>query len=83
MTQVKYPENIELKKRLRRGDIALIAQASGKSHPLVIKVFEGTRKMKPAVKRVYDIVVKMNGDLEQALGIKLTAENLPDKKPNV
>jgi len=75
MENVKYPENIELKKKIKPCDIALIARASGKSEDLIRKVFQGNRKMKPAVRRVYDTVVKFNVALENALML--------DKKPNV
>jgi hypothetical protein len=75
MENVKYPENVELKKPLRDGDLKLIARASKKSEHLIRKVFSGTRKMKPEVRRVYDTVVRFNAELVDALGL--------DKKPNV
>jgi len=75
MIKVKYPENIELRMQLKRGDIKLIARASKKSEQLIRKVFSGTRKMKPEVRRVYDIVIRFNAGLETAL--------MTDKKPNV
>lgn len=75
MIKVKYPENIELRMQLKRGDIKLIARASKKSEQLIRKVFSGTRKMKPEVRRVYDIVIRFNARLETAL--------MTDKKPNV
>jgi hypothetical protein len=61
-----YPENIELKKTLRHGDIRLIAIASKKSKSLVEKIFSGRRRMKPEVKRVYDTVVRFNQELAAA-----------------
>ena len=83
MTNVKYPENIELRKKLKKGDISLIARASKKSDTLIKKVFAGERKLKPEVKRVFDLVVRCNAELEKATGVKLTPESLIDKKPNV
>lgn len=70
-----YPENIELKKHLQKGDIALISRASKKSPTMIQKIFLGERKMKPAVRRVYDLVVKFNAEMEAIIGT--------DKKPNV
>jgi hypothetical protein len=67
MEIVKYPENVELKKQLKNGDMKLIARASKKSEQLIKKVFSGTRKMKPEVRRVYDTVVEFNAELERAL----------------
>lgn len=67
MTKVNYPENVELKKELKRGDLKLIARATSKSEQLIKKVFSGTRKMKPEVRRVYDIVVYFNKELERVL----------------
>jgi hypothetical protein len=78
--QYSYPENIELKKKLRNGDLALIARASKVSRSLVIKIFEGTRKMNPRVKRVYDLIVKCNSELEKYTGVKLTPESFIDDK---
>jgi hypothetical protein len=75
MRKVKYPENIDLKKHLKRGDLKLIARASHKSEELIKKVFSGTRKMKPEVRRVYEIVVRLNSERESVL--------MTDKKPNV
>jgi hypothetical protein len=69
-----YPENIELRKQLRKGDIALIAKASKKSRQLINMVYQGTRKMKPEVRQIHDTVVLFNKELETALGIKLDAE---------
>lgn len=83
MIQVKYLENIELRKYLKKGDITLIARASKKSTNLILKVFYGTRRMKPEVKRVYDLVVRCNSELEKATGVRLTPESFLDKKPNV
>jgi hypothetical protein len=70
-----YPENIELKKHLRKGDITLISRACKKSPTLIQKIFLGERKMKPEVRRVYDLVVRFNAELADVLGL--------DKKPNV
>jgi hypothetical protein len=67
MEIVKYPENVELKKQVKNGDMKLIARASKKSEQLIKKVFSGTRKMKPEVRRVYDTVVEFNAELERAL----------------
>lgn len=75
MIKIKYPENLELKKKIKYGDIKLIARASKKSESLIKKVFSGTRKMKPEVRRVYDTVVHFNTELEIALR--------NNKKPNV
>jgi hypothetical protein len=69
-----YPENIELRKQLRKGDIALIAKASKKSRQLINMVYQGARKMKPEVRRVHDTVVRFNKELENALGFKLDVE---------
>jgi hypothetical protein len=74
MIKIKYPENIELRMQLKRGDIKLIARASKKSEQLIRKVFSGTRKMKPEVRCAYDTVVRFNTGLETAL--------MTDKKPN-
>lgn len=82
MDIVKYPENIELRKSLKNGDLALIARASRKSFILIAKVFSGTRKMKPGVKRVYDLVVRCNKELEKSTGVKLTPESLIEEKPD-
>jgi hypothetical protein len=80
-----YPENIELRKEIRRGDIKLIARASKKSEGLIIKIYSGTRKMKPEVRRVHDTVVRFNRELEKTLGFSLEPEasNTTDKKPNI
>ncbi len=75
MVKVKYPENLELKKKIRYGDIKLIARASKKSESLIKKIYSGTRKMKPEVRRVHDTVVRFNSELESAL--------MSNKKPNV
>lgn len=86
MIKVKYPENIELKKKLRRGDMKLIAAASRKTDVMVAKVFAGTRRMKPDMLRVYDIIVRFNNEIEHTLGIRMEPEDLnkpSDKKPNV
>jgi hypothetical protein len=80
MEIVKYPENIELRKKLKNGDLALIARASRKSLIMINKVFSGTRKMKPEVKRVFDLVVKCNTELEKVTGVKLTPESLLNGK---
>ena len=85
MENVKYHENIKLKKALRHGDLKLIARASKKSEQMIIKVYSGTRKMKPEVRRVHDTVVRFNAELEEALRFKLEPEasNTTNKKPNV
>lgn len=85
MENVKYPENIELRKEIRYGDIRLIARASKKSESLIKKIYSGIRKMKPAVRRAHDTVVRFNAELEEALKFKLEPEasNTTDKKPNV
>jgi len=67
MIKVKYPENIELRMKLKRGDIKLIARASKKSEQLIRKVFSGTRKMKPEVRYAYDTIIRFNDGLETAL----------------
>ena len=67
MIKVKYPENIELRMKLKRGDIKLIARASKKSEQLIRKVFSGTRKMKPEVRYSYDTIIRFNDGLETAL----------------
>jgi hypothetical protein len=77
-----YPENIELRKQLRKGDIALIAKASKKSRQLINMVYQGRRKMKPEVRKVHDTVVRFNKELEATLGFRLEIES-DDKKPNV
>jgi hypothetical protein len=69
-----YPENIELRKQLRKGDIALIAKASKKSRQLINMVYRGTRKMKPNILEIHNTVVRFNKELEDALGLKLEAE---------
>ena len=79
MNNVKYPENIELKKALRFGDIRAIARASGKSEGLINLIFMGTRRMKPEVRRVYDMVVDFNHSLDEIVPI----DKKIDKKPNV
>lgn len=71
---IPYPENIPLKSALRRGDLRLIAKASGKSEELILRIFRGERRLKPEVRRVYDVVAAMNADLAAALS---------NKKPNV
>ena len=87
MEKVKYPENIELRKELRRSDIRLIARASKKSEELIRKVYSGTRKMKPAIRDIHDTIIRFNRELESVLGIALEPESEPvnnsDKKPNV
>ena len=74
MIKVKYPENIELKKKLKKGDLKLIARTTRKSESLVQKIFTGSRRMKPEVKRAYDTVVRFNQELERTLGCRLEAE---------
>lgn len=69
-----YPENIELRKQLKKGDIKLIARASKKSRQLINMVYQGTRKMKPEVRKVHDTIVRFNKELEEALGFKLDVE---------
>lgn len=63
MIKVKFPEQVELKKELKQGDLALIAKVSQKSYSLVDKIFSGTRKMHPKVFSVYDVVVRFNREL--------------------
>lgn len=75
--RVKYPEQRELRAQLKRGDIVVIAHATRRSPDFIHRVFTGERKLKPAVRRAYDIVVRMNRELDQALaGLEA------DKKPN-
>jgi hypothetical protein len=62
--ETKYPENIELKKALKHGDICRIARTVGKSPELIKKIFSGTRRMKPDVRRVYDTVVRFNTEMD-------------------
>jgi hypothetical protein len=85
MENVKYPENIKLRKEIRYGDIRLIARASKKSESLIKKIYSGIRKMKPEVRRVHDTVIRFNRELEKTLGFSLEPEapNNTDKKPNV
>lgn len=70
MTSVKYtynyPENIELKKALRHGDLKVIALASKKSKTYIEMIFQGRRRMNPKVREVYDTVVRFNRELADA-----------------
>lgn len=75
--RVRYPEQKELRAQLKRGDIAVIAHATHRSRDFVNRVFNGERKLKPSVRQAYDIVVRMNRELDQAL-----AGMEPDKKRN-
>jgi len=61
-----YPENIELKKALRLGDLKIIALASKKSISYINMIFSGQRRMNHKVKEVYDTVVKFNQELAAA-----------------
>jgi hypothetical protein len=65
--RVKFPDQRELRAHLKRGDIVVIAHATHKSPDLIHRVFTGERKLKPDVRRAYDIVVRMNRELDQAL----------------
>jgi hypothetical protein len=62
--EIKYPENLELKKALKHGDISRIARTVGRSPELIKKIFSGTRRMKPHVRRVYDTVVRFNNEMD-------------------
>ena len=84
MSKVKFPENIELVKGLRFGDIKLIAKATGRSYNLVRMIFKGQRRLTPRVESAYRVVVKMNEDMERILleTIEKQPENYNKKHPN-
>ena len=67
MSKVKFPENIELSKRLRHGDIKLIAKATNRSYSLINMIFCGMRRLTPRVESAYKIVAEMNEDMERIL----------------
>jgi hypothetical protein len=62
--EIKYPENINLKKALKYGDISRIAKTAGRSPELIKKIFSGTRRMKPDVRRIYDAIIRFNAELD-------------------
>ncbi|OGX23364.1 MAG: hypothetical protein A3K54_00185 [Omnitrophica WOR_2 bacterium RBG_13_44_8] len=66
MTSVKYPENVELKKALRHGDLKVISLASKKSQTYIEMIFRGDRRMTSRIKEVYDTVVRFNQELAAA-----------------
>jgi len=83
MQKIKFPENIELAKRLRHGDIKLIAKATNRSHSQGMAIFNGRRRLTPRIKSAYEIVIKMNNDMERALSEAMASqkENYHKKHP--
>jgi len=83
MSKIKFPENIELAKRLRLGDIRIIAKATNRSLCQVRLIFCGRRRLTPRIKSAYEIVIKMNDDMERALSEAMASqkENYHKKHP--
>lgn len=65
--QVKYPDNLELRKNLEKGDQVKIAKATGYTLGYINMIFTGRRKLPDRIRKAYDVLLKLKADMDRAM----------------
>lgn len=76
--QYNYPEQIKISEGLEKGDRKIIAEKTGYSFEMIIKMCKGVRKMTPKVEKYIKLITIANNAKEKIINEIQVEQELED-----